>query len=353
MAKAQGATQIHHTPNDSDPGQWAGTGTSDYQDEHQGDVHIDENGTDYDGVKKALAVKVEKSMALSPAEVQVVKGNADGARAAIADKVSKGQRLTSVESWVLKGGYAKMKKMGMPGMDEQMVEKGNDKPTSAGTPGEARDAGSVPDSHAGENENDEIEPDAKKSFGRSVTRSQHLSKGIEMSPILAEFARATGEGLAGLDASVRDTVRKSLQPVVDRIASIENVMAKHIAEQGEFNKGFAETIVGIGQHVAGGAEVAQHHAQQPVGAPKSQLRAIPGGQGGAPEGVQAVQKSFGPGGLDVGGGALAKSQIVGAMGDLVEKGRLNSLDVIKFEMTGEISPQVQQMVMAHVAGGGQ
>lgn len=331
MAKGQ----LHHTPSDSDPGTWAGTSTQDGQDEHNDG--IDENGTDYEGVKKALATKIERSQALTPAEVAIVKG-ADP-RPAIMEKINKGETLTPAEGWVLKGGFAKMC-------------KGNDKPTSAGVPGEAKDAGSVPDSHAGENENDEIEPDAKKSLDGAIAQTDHLRKGLEMSPILVEFTRAMGEALNGLEARTALRIEKSVMALVERQAALEEFVSKAFAEQGEFNKSFAETMVGVGQHVAGQSEVMTAQATAPAGPPKSQLRAIPGGQAQPQEGVQVMQKSF-AGGLDVGGEALAKSQVINAMADLVEKGKLNSLDVVKFEMTGEINPNVSQMVMAHVQGGNQ
>lgn len=325
MAKG-GSTQLHHTGSDSVPGQHAGTSTSDYQDEHTDG--IDENGTDYNGVKKALAAKVEKCQALTPAEVALVKGQ--DPRQLIAAKIQKGQRLTPAERWAL--------------------NKGADKPSSPGTPGEAKDANSVPDSHAGEAEPDEIEPDAKKSLQQAAAGKPNLSKGLEMSPILAEFASAMGEGLSSVSADVARQVQKSLQPFMQRLANLE----KSMNEQGEFNKSFAETLVGIGQHVAGGTEVGAAAAQQPAHAPKSHLRAIQGGQQpqGQP-GVQPVQKSFGPGGLEMGGDQMNKSQVIGVMSDLVQKGKLNSLDVIKYESTGEISPQVQQIVMTHAQQMGQ
>jgi hypothetical protein len=329
MAKGQ----LYHTPNDSDPGSWAGTSTTDDQDAFTDD--IDENGTDYNGVKKALATKIERSQALTPAEVAIVKGQ--DPRPAIQAKISKGEALTPAEGWVLKGGFAKM-------------AKGNDKPSAAPTPGEGDNANSVPDTNAGENEDDEIIAQANKSLDGAIANSDHLAKGLEMSPILVEFTRAMGEALNGLEARTALRIEKSVMALAERVGQMENLVAKSFNEQGEFNKGFAETLVGVGQHVAGNAEIATSQAQMPAGPPKSQLRAVPGGQ--APEGVQAVQKSF-AGGMDVGSEALAKSQVIGAMADLVEKGRLNSLDVVKYEMTGEINPAVSQMVMAHVQGGNQ
>ena len=313
MAKGQGASQLFHTASDSDPGSHAGTSTSDYQDEHTDG--ISDNGTDYDGVKKALAAKVEKSQALTPAEVAIVKGT--DPRPLIAEKVSKGQALTPAEAWVTKGGYDKMM------MDEEM-NKGADKPTSAGTPGEAKDAGSVPDSHAGESEQDEIEHDAKKSLDGAIAQSNHLRKGLEMSPILAEFANAMGLALRGVEGNVQKSVVAAVAPLVARIEQVETALTESIADQGQFNTAFAETMVGIGQHVAGASDVQAAAAHAPAYAPKSQLRAV---QGGQQQGVAPVQKSFGPGGLANGGEALAKSQISDAMTELVKKGNLSSLPV--------------------------
>jgi hypothetical protein len=168
-----------------------------------------------------------------------------------------------------------------------------------------------------------------------------------MSPFLVEFTRAIGEALSGAEVRTQKRVSKAitetLQPILGRLNALEKSIGAFKGEQDEFNKSYAEAIVGIGQHVTGVAEVANQYASMPTGAPKSQLRAIQGG-------VQAVQKSFGPGGLDVGTDALNKSQISSCMIDLVQKGQLNSLDVVKFETTGQLSPAVQQKVMAHIGG---
>jgi hypothetical protein len=337
--------QLYHTPSDSNPGTWAGSSQED-QNEHEDG--IDENGTDYAGVKKALAAKVAKSKALTPAEVAIVKGQ--DPRKLISDKISKGESLTAAEGWAVKGGVAKM------GINiGPAVKKGNDGPEKAGVPGEDKDAGSVPDSNAGDDD-EEIEPDAKKSLAGAIGSTQNLKKGIEMSPILAEFARAMGVALEGVEARTASRISKSfagaLAPVVARIEMVEKSVSGLVSDQSSFNKSFAEAMVGIGQQLAGGAEVASAAASAPAGAPKSHLRAISGGQGGgAPAGVQAVQKSFGPGGLDVSGDQFAKSQITDAMIDLVKGGKLNQLDVVKFETSGEMNPAVRNMVVGHLSAG--
>jgi len=325
--------QLHHTGSDSNPGNW-GNGQQTDLDEHNDS--IDANGTDYEGVKKSLAAKVENCEALTPAEVCMVKGIDPSPY--IQELVDGNYELSAAEEWYCKGGYQLM---------GAALAKGNAKPTAAGTPGEAKDRGSVPDSHVGGGE-DEIEADAKKSFEAAVNGNQTLQDGLELSPFLVEFTRAMAEGFQGVEGRVLKSLQEYIGPLYQHIEYLEGEMAKSFGDQGEFNKGFAETLVGIGQHVAGGQEVQQYAQGAPQYAPKSHLRSIPGGQQG--QQVQSFEKSFGPGGLDVGTGAMAKSTVVNAMTDLCKGGSLNSLDVIKFEMTGEITPEVEQMVTAHLGG---
>lgn len=321
------ATQLFHTASDSDPGQHAGVSTTDYQDEHKDG--ISENGTDYDGVKKQLADKVEKSQALTPAEVAIAKGQ--DPRPLIADKVAKGQTLTAAEAWVTKGGWAQMSKSAA-------------KPSTAGTPGEAKDAGSVPDTNAGTDETDsEIEADAKKSLAGAIAKTTNLRQGIEMSAILAEFARAMGTALEGTEARVAQRVTKSvaavLSPVLDRVAALESSLAKSFGEQREYNNAYAEALVGIGQHVAGASQAAAAQASQPVAGPRSQFR---------PQQGQYVEKAFGNANS---GSTLSKSQVVDIMTDLAKSNKIAPLHVIKFETTGELSPDVQSLILAHAGQG--
>lgn len=357
LAKGQGQTQLFATPNDSNPGTWAGTSQTDVDEFSDG---IDDNGTDYSGVKKALAAKVAKSQALTPAEVAIVKGQ--DPRQMIAQKISKGDSLTPAESWAIKGGakyFAKGKKnieiiedkKDSKDSDDDdkpaFMNKASTSPGKAPASGNEDDAKKVPETNAGGDTDDEIESDAKKSLDGAINQTQQLRKGIEMSPILAEFARAMGEGLRGVEARTAQRLQKSiidaLTPIADYVGQMGQTLVKHIDEQGSFNKGFAEAVVGIGQQLAGSSEVAMASASAPVGAPKSQLRSVPAG-------VQPVQKSFGPGGIDMSDNALAKSQITDAMFEMVKGGKLSALDVVKFDSTGELTPQVKSMVLAHVQG---
>lgn len=345
--------QLFHTSSDSNPGTWAGTGQED-QNEHEDG--IDENGTDYNGVKKSLAAKVAKSKALTPAEVAIASGDKAGARKSIADKITKGTKLTQAEKWALNKGFPFGKDDDKDDAEKSGVSKGNDTPTKAGKPGETELPTKVPDSHAGDAD-EPIEGDAKKSLGGAINGTEHLKKGIEMSPILAEFARAMGAALEGTEARtalrISKAIGEAVAPLMARVETLEKGLNGFGQNQDAFNKSFAEAMVGIGQQLAGGAEVAGVAGGAPAGGPKSHLRAIPGGQQNGAPGVQVVQKSFtGPGGLDVGGEAFAKSQISDAMIELVKGGQLNQLEVIKFETSGEMNPAVRNMVIGRLQAAG-
>lgn len=340
MAKG-GATQLHHTSSDSNPGSWPGGAQSD-QNEHEDG--IDDNGTDYNGVRKSLALKIENSEALTPAEVAISKGLVEDAGGFIQHKINSKETLTPVENWFFRGGWNEVAEIakGVEGANKNSSPK----PSPAGAPGEDDDAASVGSTHGGEKESS-VEGDAKKSFAEEVANSETLQQGFELSPFLYEFTRAHAEGLDGIEARISKNIYDMIAPLYEHIEYLETELGKSIKDQGEFNKAFGETIVGIGQHVAGNADVQQQQAQMPAGPPKSQLRAIPGGlqeQQSIPQGIQPVAKSFDLGGLDVGENALNKTQIVNAMVELVKAGKLNALDVSKFEMTGEIAPQVENMV---------
>lgn len=316
MAKAQ----LHHTASDSDPGTWAGT-SQDPQDEHASG--IDANGTDYSGVRKSLAAKVRKSLALTPAEVAIAEGR--NPLQYIAAKLAKSEKLTPAEQWAFKGGFDADKNM----------YKGTAAPTeSVGTPGEADDANSVPETHVGGATDGDVEPDAKKSLAGAIAASEDLSKGFEISPFLADFAGAIATALEGMEARVI----KSLQAAQ---GSLKSDVTKSQAAQDEFNKSLASAVVGMAQLLQGQQESVVAAASAPVGAPKSHLRAIQGGD---------VNKSgaVGPGGM---GQDLTKSQIVDVMCDLVKSNKLPAGEVVKFESTGQMADGVRQLVQQHLAGG--
>lgn len=317
LAKGSGQTQLFATPNDSDPGTWAGTSSEDVDDHTS---NIDENGTDYNAVKKALAAKVAASKALTKAEVAIVKGQ--DPRALIAEKITKGEKLTQAEAWAIKGGVS-------------TFAKASTKPSEAPASGTEAGANKAPETNVGANTDDEIEDDAKKSLAKSITEQPDLQQGIEVSPFLAEFAKAMDAGLTGVEARTSQRVVKAFNDTVGAVTTRLQGLEKALTDQAEFNKGLAEAIVSLGEHLAGQTQVNAEALSLPAGPPKSQ--------------VNVVQKSF-AGGMDTGLDSLTKSQLVNTMADLVVKGRLNQLDVVKFESTGEISPHTVQLVKSHLSG---
>lgn len=327
--------QLHHTPQSSRVSEWAG---SREQDQNEHEDGIDDGGTDYTGVRKSLANKMSKGGQLTPAEVAIYNGQ--DPRAYIADKVTKGESLTSAETWAIKGGMAQM------GEDmDAMKSTGKAKPGPAGTPGEDDSATSVEHTNAGSKE-DEIEQDAKKSLESELSKSQTVQQGIEMSPFLYEFVRGVGEALRGTEARVQKSVAAALAPIVTRTAQLEKSLHEFAQGQHEFNKSLADGVIAIGHQVSGSAELVNAQASSAARAPMSQLRSVPT-QGGAP-GVTAVAKSFG----GQGGPDLNKAQIVDTMFEMVKSQKLQPQEVIKFESTGQMTPQVEEQVRAFYAGAG-
>lgn len=348
MAKSQ----LFHTPNDSEPGTWAGSGTT--PDENE--VHIDENGTDYDAVKKSLSQKVAASKALTPAEVAIIKGT--NPYPAIGQKIAKGQKLTKAESWALKGGRAIFKS------EEAKGPKGGaDKVSPSDTPaaGDETGADGVPPTNAGSDAEDkEIEKehetakgmpaflkdddeDAEKSFARSAARGGKFGEGLNASPFLAEFAGAFGEALKGVESRTANRIVKSLAPLFGELTAAKKSIATlsgMVNAQGEISKALAETVVGIGQHLAGSADAGAAASNLPAGGPRSQLRSVP-------TAGESVEKSLG--GLDIGSNAMLKSQTVDAMFEMVKSGQLEAKELVKFEHTGQMSPGIPQKIHAFVS----
>ena len=306
MAKSQ----LHHTDSDSNPGAWPG-GTHKDLDENGSDVSIDEGGTDYTGVRKSLAEKVRKSQALTPAEVAIAEGR--NPLGLIGDKVSKGNSLTPAENWAWSTKYV------------GNISKASTKPMdSAPMSGEDDSAASAPKTHGGSMEED-VEGDAKKSFNSAVEGSLELQKGMEISPFLYELTRAIGSAVGSSEEAVK-SLAKSVAALASEVAEIKKSAAASSDEQAEFNKSLATAVVGIGEALSATADATVASAQLPVGAPKSQMRDV--------SVISKSQESS----------SLTKGQVSEAMFELSKGGEIKSLDLIKFESTGQLDPHVRQKV---------
>ena len=243
--------------------------------------------------------------------------NERGMRKSIQEKVAKGIPLSANELALLKSD----------------LDKGDDMSKMGGMPpmGKAKDD---------DKDKEKFGYDMGKSVDQAVQGSDTLQKGIEVSQFLSEFAKAMGAGFEGVEARLDAKVQAVGQQLFDSLTSFAS-------EQGEFNKSLAQGVVNIGHGVAGSIEQVQQVAEMPAAAPRSQqLQVLPGGQG---QGF--VQKSFeGPAGAE----GISKSMVADAMNDMIQKGEhgITPLEVIKFDTTGELRPDLQARVYQKIQGAG-
>jgi len=276
-------SQICTGPN-SERTSWPGGQTSDVPGNGPGADKIKPNGTDY---------------------------NERGMRKSIAEKVAKGLPLTADELALLKSDLEKGDEVG------GSVEKAKD-----------------------DKDKEEFGRDIGKSFNEVVNENDTLQKGIEVSEFLSEFAKSFGSGIEASE-------NRTMGFVQDIGQQLFTALHEFKAEQADFNKSLAESIVNIGHGVAGSMEQVQQVAEMPAGPPRSQqLRAIPGGQ----ERQGFVQKSLGGPGE-----GISKSMMTEVMTDMLEKGEggIQPVEIIKFDSTGEIRPELQAKIVARIQGAGQ
>lgn len=237
--------------------------------------------------------------------------NERGMRKSIAEKVAKGLPLTADELALLKSDLEK-------GDGGEPVKKSTD-----------------------DEEKEKFSREMGKSLTDHVQENETLQKGIEVSEFLSEFAKSFG-------AATEASESRTMSFVQDIGQQLFNAVHEFKAEQADFNKSLAEAVLNIGHGVAGSMEQVQQVADMPAGPPRSQqLRAIPGGQN--QQGF--VQKSLGGGP----GEGISKSMMTETMTDMLEKGEggISPVEIIKFDSTGEIRPELQAKVLARIQGAGQ
>jgi hypothetical protein len=292
MSKAQ----LFHTPSDSEPASWPGGEKTELGDKWSDS--IGEDGTDYHPARKAIAEKALKGIALAPEEIAILKGDIE---AFMEDKKED-----------KKDKKDEKEEKAMPPMGGKMAFKAQKE-----------------DEDSKEDE-EEDKKEMGKSFSSVASKSESIQKGIELSEFLTDVVKSFGAGLEGMEARTTNVVEQATNSMLSQLGSY---LSSKFEEQAQFNKSMADAIVNIGHGVAGNIAQLDQVAQAPASAPKSQFRAI--------------EKSFaGPQGDN-----FDKSQKLDAMVDLVEKGRLSSIEVCKFESTGQLSPNVDSMIINHIKGG--
>jgi hypothetical protein len=266
-----GSTQVFHTPSNSDPGTWAGTGQRVSPEDGATDG-VEEDGTDYSG------------------SAEMVKS--------VMEKVAKGEAITSTERALI----------------ELALEKGG--------PGMFNNFGGTGKKSMDKDEDEKEEKKDEKPFGKSLeeaaSENEDVAKGLEVSSFLSGWADVQGEALRGVEARLE----KSLQ-------------AAH-GEQRAYNAELAKSIAGL-------AEVLTLQAQR-----VEQLESTPAR---GPKSAQAIDKSFGAGGVvEPQAEQLSKSQVLDTMTRMVESGDLSATEVVKFESTNALTPELDSAVRAYRSG---
>lgn len=292
MVGESGATQVYHTPNNSDPkGGWAG---SSWEDQDWSDS-IGPDGTDY----KSAGVAMRKSVAM---------------------KIAKGQDLTKgEENFVKKGGMSLFAKKAMDKHEED-AKKGmyGSKDKDAAMKAMSKDEDHEDEAEDKEMLREMVKPSAMKKKDMSKSFSDHAAEnpavkgGFEVSEFLAGFAQVMHKSLLSMESRITDRVLTGL--------------AMTSADQGEVSKSMAEALANLGEVLAAQAQRIEQVEAGAARAPKSTL-----------------SKSVSTGEAD--SESLTKSQVTGILVDLVQKGQATAQDVLKYDATGEISPDLRNKVV--------
>lgn len=190
-----GATQVYHTPSNSDPKGWAGSRPMpEAEDGAHDDIEAD--GTDYKGVSHGLM----KS---------------------IFDKIEKGEALTAAEAFVFKSIVSKA---------AGYMDKDDKK--------EKMDKGKMPPGVKDDDyDKDDYDKDDKKEMGKSLSdyasENEAVNKGFEMSSFLAGWAHVQNEALQSAEARIIDRVTKSLTAIDSDNSKYQAELAKSIAALAE------------------------------------------------------------------------------------------------------------------------
>lgn len=284
MTGESGPTQVFHTASNSAPGSWAGSSweSLDWSDS------IGPDGTDL----RAAGAKMRKS---------------------ILEKIAKGAALTQGErNFVAKGGLD-MFKDADEGTDDKKDKKPSMEKAQASHPDEAEDKKLIKEM-MDKKEKEEKKDDVSKSFNDYAAESEAVSKGFEVSEFLAGFAEVMHKSLVSMERRITDRVLGAI--------------AKSDAEHGEVSKSMAEALSTLG-------EVLSLHAQR--------LEQVEAGPARAPKSASIV-KSIG-GAPEISLEDMSKSQVVDVLVDLMQKGQVSQKDVLKYDATGELSPELKARVI--------
>lgn len=217
-----GATQVYHTPSNSNPRSWAGSTETDVAENGNTDS-VSENGTDYQAQAKLLK--------------------------SIASKLAKGLPLTKFEKSVLKA------------MDEEDEDKKVSKAGAACAPGDDKLVKTNKAFPPKKKDEDEDEDEGvNKSLVDFARENDEVSKGFDVSDFLFNFA---------------DVVSKSQSASESRIkAEIISALNETAAVDADFQKSLADAVVTLGEALS----AVTQRLEQVESAPARGVRSVTGTQ---------------------------------------------------------------------------
>jgi len=162
-----------------------------------------------------------------------------------------------------------------------------------------------------EDDEDEDDEDVKKSFVEMMTEDEKISKALDVSDFLYEFTRKNGF----IVDSLREDVQKSMETSVDTAA----VLAKSFGAIMSSQKQLIKSIVELNTRL-------------------NDLERQPSGRKAV---VNVMEKSFNRSAGISSDGELSKSQISEKLTNLALNGKIAISEVISFESTGQLKPEVQ------------
>lgn len=227
----------------------------------------------------------------------------------VMDKISKGTSLNASEvEFVSKGGLNFLNKK----EDDKDDKKEDDKVSKAGHPDEKEDKQLLKEMV----KPGALKSDVNKSFMDHAAENPAVQPGFEVSEFLAGFAEVMHKSLQSMEARITDRVLTAI--------------ASNAEEQGTVQKSMAEAVASLG-------EVLTLHAQR--------LEQVESAPARGPKTEMTVNKSIAGGGDVHGIESLSKSQISERLLDLVEKSQASPSDVLKFDATGTLSPELARKVL--------
>lgn len=181
---------------------------------------------------------------------------------------------------------------------------------------------------------EEVEEDDEKEMGKSikemVEENETIKKSHEVSPFLQEWSRVLTRALE----SMQETIEKSIQAKVEDVTTpvlVKSMKAMIAHQEGleDLIKSQKKALEEQSELIKSLQERLENIEKQPM--PRKSV-------------VNVVEKSFAKSAGIEEGETLSKAQIASRLEKLAREGKIDDLAVIKFDTTGQLDPEIEQLV---------